>query len=253
MASFARRMLRGRTAPDPAPTPTTPADMLERTLTDDERRILAACAPFTMTSPQRLLALIDAVHHVVRRGLPGAFAECGVWRGGSVLAMALSLQTLGAPHRDIHLYDTFEGMTAPTDADTSPFHEPALEAWTASGGRPYAEMFNPEMFDEASVRSMLLATGYPAERLHFHAGDVLETIPAGAPEAVALLRLDTDWYESTKHELEHLYPRLATGGVLIIDDYGHWEGARKAVDEYFGDRMPLLHRIDYTGRIAVKE
>ena len=82
---------------------------------------------------------------------------------------------------------------------------------------------------------MLHGTGYPPERIHFVRGPVEETLPAGAPDEIALLRLDTDWYESTRHELEHLYPRLAAGGVLLVDDYGHWEGARKAVDEYFAD------------------
>ena len=95
------------------------------------------------------------------------------------------------------------------------------------------------------------ATGYPAERLHFVEGKVEDTIPEQAPERIALLRLDTDWYESTRHELEHLYPRLSPGGVLIIDDYGHWEGARQAVDEYFKGEV-YLHRIDYTGRLAIK-
>ena len=71
---------------------------------------------------------------------------------------------------------------------------------------------------------------------------------------IALLRLDTDWYESTLHELEHLYPRLGRGGVIIIDDYGHWQGARKAVDEYVSrNRLRLLlTAVDYTGRVAVK-
>ena len=71
------------------------------------------------------------------------------------------------------------------------------------------------------------------------------------PERIALLRIDTDWYESTRHELVHLYPRLSPGGVLIIDDYGHWQGARKAVDEYFQAGLFLNH-IDYTGRLAIK-
>ena len=81
-----------------------------------------------------------------------------------------------------------------------------------------------------------------------------ETIPGRAPERIALLRLDTDWYESTRHELEHLWERLEPGGVLIIDDYGHWAGAREAVDEFFAKRSdaPLLTRVDYTGRIGVK-
>jgi hypothetical protein len=103
------------------------------------------------------------------------------------------------------------------------------------------------------VEDTLRQTGYPLERLHFEQGDVLQTIPHAAPDTIALLRLDTDWYESTRHELDHLFPRLSKGGVLIIDDYGHWEGARRAVDEFFGESGPLLHRIDYTGRALVKE
>jgi len=105
-----------------------------------------------------------------------------------------------------------------------------------------------------AVRATLTQSGYPTGRLHFVRGPVETTLPEHAPERLALLRLDTDWYESTRHELQHLYPRLSEGGVLIVDDYGHWEGARRAVDEYFERHppAPLLNRIDYTGRIAVK-
>jgi hypothetical protein len=216
--------------------------------------IVERALPYTMTGHARLAALLDGVRYCIRRDVPGAFAECGVWRGGSVLAMILTLQELGVSDRDIHLYDTFEGMTAPTEADTSALHPPALETWRETDGRPYQELFDPKVFDEGSVREILSSTGYPAERLHFVRGPVEETLPDRAPAQLALLRLDTDWYESTLHELVHLYPRLEDGGVLIIDDYGHWEGARRAVDEYFAEAAPplLLNRIDYTGRIAVK-
>jgi hypothetical protein len=88
-------------------------------------------------------------------------------------------------------------------------------------------------------------------RIHFHTGMVEDTIPRLAPERIAILRLDTDWYVSTKHELEWLWPRLSSGGVLIIDDYGHFTGARKAVDEFFGGQT-FLFRIDYTGRLVTK-
>jgi hypothetical protein len=110
------------------------------------------------------------------------------------------------------------------------------------------------MFNEEAVRSLLLRTGYPHQQLHFVRGPVEETLPGAAPGQLALLRLDTDWYESTRHELIHLFPRLRAGGVLIIDDYGHWRGARQAVDEYFESEHPplLLGRIDYTGRMAIK-
>jgi hypothetical protein len=210
-----------------------------------------------MTGPARLQATIEAVGYCVRRDIPGAFAECGVWRGGSVLAMILMLQELGRDDRDIYLFDTFEGMTAPTEHDVSPLDPPALSTWKEAADReerPWSEMFSPEVFNEEGVRKTVLATGYPAERVHFVRGAVEETLPDGAPPTLALLRLDTDWYESTRHELQHLYPRLSPGGVLIIDDYGHWEGARRAVDEYFEGSAPpiLLNRIDYTGRIGVK-
>ena len=105
-----------------------------------------------------------------------------------------------------------------------------------------------------SVKRNVLSTGYPPEKLHFVQGKVEDTLPGQAPDRVALLRLDTDWYESTRHEMVHLYPRLSERGVLILDDYGDWQGARQAVDEYFAAQQssPLLSRMDTTGRMTVK-
>jgi hypothetical protein len=242
-----RDLLRPRPAapapPDPEATPTDDAAIIER------------CAQYTLTSPLRVQALLDAVTYCVRRGVPGDFAECGVWRGGSVLAIVAKLQELGVDDRTIHLYDTFEGMTQPSEHDTSAFNRPALDTWAeqrAAGDEPWPEYFDHETFNEDLVRELLAETGYPEERLRLVKGPVEETLPVHAPAGLALLRLDTDWYESTLHELVHLYPRLAEGGVLIIDDYGHWDGCRRAVDEYFAATPLLLNRIDYTGRIAVK-
>ena len=226
-------------------------------LESTERAIVERALPYTMTGVPRLAALVNAVRYCETRGVPGDFAECGVWRGGSVLAMALTLGELGSRNRTLHLFDTFQGMTAPSEHDVSEFDPPALETWAEAerrGERAWSELMDAQGLDEESVRRTVLESGYPAERVSLHAGPVEETLPASAPAAVALLRLDTDWYESTRHELEHLYPRLSPGGVLIIDDYGHWQGARRAVDEYFAEHPPplLLNRIDYTGRIAVK-
>lgn len=224
-------------------------------MSDADRPIIERAFPHTMTGAGRLQGLVDAVRYLERSGAPGAFAECGVWRGGSVLAMLLTLQDEGSQERDVYLYDTFEGMTRPTEEDVSPLEQPALETWRsaeARGEQAWRRLFGD--FDENAVRETVLSSGYPAARLHFVRGPVEETIPGTAPDRLALLRLDTDWYESTRHELEHLYPRLVPGGVLIIDDYGHWEGARRAADEYFsgiGEHL-LLNRLDYTGRIAVK-
>jgi O-methyltransferase len=209
-------------------------------------RIHEACAAETMTSIERMYALWQATRHVAERGIAGDLVECGVWRGGSVMLMAMTLLACGVRDRTIWLYDTFEGMTAPSDADVQEM-----------SGRPAREvMAGDDLFRCVAARTIveenLARTGYPLFR--FVQGDVLSTIPQHAPERIAVLRLDTDWYESTRHELEHLYPRLTPGAALIIDDYGYWRGARKATDEFFATlpNPPLLHRIDYTGRIALK-
>jgi O-methyltransferase len=207
----------------------------------------------TMSSAQRLAALCDSVEYIVRGDVEGDFAECGVWRGGSMMAAAITLLRLGDTGRDLYLYDTYSGMAEPTAEDLpSPYDGYSMH-------RRFARNRTGRTSDWVSVpvevvRRALETTGYPMDRVHLVEGLVEETLPAQAPERLALLRLDTDWYRSTKHELEQLYPRLSPGGVLIVDDYGHYEGARRAVDEYFEDsgEPVLLNRIDYTGRIAVK-
>jgi O-methyltransferase len=207
--------------------------------------------PYTMTSPERAFALIQAVRHVVNANVPGSIVECGVWRGGSMMAVAYTLQALNRCDRDLYLFDTFEGMARPTDADVAYTGAAATAQFELSKtGKDTSEWCRASMED---VRSNLLSTGYDQNRLKFIKGKVEDTIPDSAPNEISILRLDTDWYESTRHELIHLYPRLAKGGVLIIDDYGYWQGCRKAVDEYFAQHGPiLLNRVDHTGRIAVK-
>ena len=207
-------------------------------------------APYTMTTPPRIYALARAVEYVAARSIPGAFVECGVWRGGSMMAVALTLLRLGITDRDLHLFDTFSGMTAPTDDDVRRSGERAADLLADDSAD--ADIWAIASLDD--VREAVLGLGYPPERIHFVEGPVEETLPNHAPDEIALLRLDTDWYLSTKHELVHLYPRLAYGGVLILDDYGYWQGARRAVDEYIAENnvQLLLNRIDNTARIALK-
>ena len=213
--------------------------------------IYARCQPYSMTSIERMYALYQGVRHVIRRGIPGDFVECGVWRGGSSMCVALTLLELGVRDRTLYLYDTYAGMSEPTEQDVNLRGKPAHQTWARSqrnGSNEWCYESLPQ------VRENLLGTGYPEDKLQFVQGLVEQTIPAVKPDAISLLRLDTDWYESTRHELIHLYPLLQPGGVLVLDDYGHWQGARQAVDEYFAENaLPLLlSRIDYTGRIAVK-
>jgi hypothetical protein len=204
--------------------------------------------PYTLTSKQRIAALANATEYVVRRGVPGDFVECGVWHGGSAMVIALTLRRLGAADRRLWLYDTFDVMPGPGVHDVDIRGRSLREEWSEHA----AAGIEIRVKSVEEVREAVLSTGYDPGLVTLVEGRVEETIPAQAPERIALLRLDTDWYESTSHELRHLYPRLASSGVLIIDDYGEFLGARRAVDEYFKDDPILLNRIDYTGRIALK-
>lgn len=221
-------------------------------LSEADLAVMASVGPYTMVDVDRLYAFMEATRYVVRNDIPGAIVECGVWRGGATMASIRTLQALGRADRDYYLYDTFEGMTPPTEHDRRFDGEPAvLRFQRRKLSEDSSDWCRAEL---AEVKRAVLATGYDASRIHFVKGKVEDTIPGTMPPQIAVLRLDTDWYESTKHELEHLYPRLSWGGVLLLDDYGHWQGARKAVDEYFASRkIPmLLNRSDYTGRVGVK-
>ena len=208
----------------------------------------------TMTSPRRIAALCDGVEYAVRAGVPGAIVECGVWKGGSMMAAALTLLRLDAADRDIFLFDTFQGMPPPTAADTASAYDgySPMGHWRRRRREEGRNAWHYVPVEE--VRAAVLSTGYPPERVHLVEGRVEDTLPQRAPGEIALLRLDTDWYESTRHEMEQLYPRLSPGGVLLLDDYGHYEGARRAVDEYLAAESEplLLTRVDYTGRMALK-
>jgi hypothetical protein len=226
-------------------------DQLRRDFEPKFRALHERCAPFTMTTPERMYAVWQAVRHAVRAGVPGDVVECGVWRGGSSMLAALTLIQCGDEERELYLYDTFAGMSEPDERDVASTGEPALPEWRqAKRGELNELCYSPLEEVERNLRS----TGIDPARLHFVEGKVEETIPGTVPERISVLRLDTDWYESTWHELTHLYPRLSPGGVLIVDDYGHWQGAREAVDRYFGEVAEpiLLARTDYTGRIGVR-
>jgi O-methyltransferase len=215
---------------------------------DEETDIIRRVRSWTMTSPERIYALIQAVRYVSANAIPGAFVECGVWRGGSMAAIARTLLQVQDTTRDLYLFDTFEGMPLPTAKDVDYSGKPASKVLTEDEGMWCADA------PLTGVKNVLGDTGYPMDKIHFVQGKVEETIPGNAPDSISLLRLDTDWYESTAHELVHLFPRLSRGGVIIVDDYGHWKGSRQACDEYFQQNriLILLNRIDYTGRIALK-
>lgn len=205
----------------------------------------------TMVSRERLYTTLMACRHVAGEGVEGDFVECGVWRGGNSIIAADVFRRM-APHKTVYLFDTFAGMTTPSELDVSQSGVPAAEKFFKGQRAGFNEWCYASLEE---VKSNFSKAGLDPQNIRFLPGDVLDTLQADSnlPEKISVLRLDTDWYESTKFELETLYPRLVEGGVLIVDDYGHWGGAKKAVDEYFETHpRPFLQYTDYTGRVGIK-
>jgi O-methyltransferase len=204
----------------------------------------------TMTGVLRQAALLQAIRYLNERAIGGDIVECGVWRGGAML-LAKALCETSPVRRNFYLFDTFAGMSAPTEADITRDGKSAVQLYGQYQKPTHSEWCYASLDD---VRENFRSNGLLDSSVNFVKGKVEETLrdPKNLPASIALLRLDTDFYESTRAEFEVLYPRLVSGGVLIIDDYGHWQGARKATDEYFQGSRPLLVRLDSTARLAVK-
>jgi hypothetical protein len=212
----------------------------------DFMNIYEICQKATMISIERAKSLYDACEYLAQNKIPGDWVECGVWKGGAAMIMAHKITKGGLP-RNLYLYDTFEGMSSPTDNDVDLHGTEAKQALQEQDKDLAESVWCFAPLDE--VKRNIASTGLEYDSVVYCQGKVEETIPDTMPEHISLLRLDTDWYESTKHELVHLYPRLVSGGALIIDDYGFWKGCRKAVDEFIQtlEFKPLMHRIDVTG------
>lgn len=210
---------------------------------------------FTMGSRERVVATINACKHAIQAGIGGDFVECGVWRGGNSIAAKLTFENYGSDKK-VWLFDTFTGMTPPTEHDTTRFSEKsAAERFAEAQTGEHNEWCFASLED---VQANFKSAGADMAGVRFIAGDVTKTLAEedNLPDELCALRLDTDFYDSTKAELEVLYPRLSIGGSLLIDDFGHWDGARRAVEEYLeglpARARPLLHYTDYSGRMGVK-
>lgn len=226
-------------------------EVFPRAFTDEDRASWAAVKPYTMTDKLRVLALIHAVKHVLACNIQGEIVECGVWKGGSMMTIARTLLQAGVSDRNLWLFDTFEGMPAPTarDRDNKNTDVQAKFASVKFQDRDGSDWcYSP--LDE--VKANVQSTGYPSERVRYVKGKVEDTLPGNEVGSIALLRLDTDFYESTKSEMHHLYPKLAKGGILILDDYYTWQGSREAVEEYFAGRAdkPLLVTVGGGGAVV---
>lgn len=232
-----------------------------------EEQALAAIRkirPFTMLPPERLITLYQQAAHCETAGVRGAFVECGVWKGGGVALMALANLDHGAERRDLHLFDAFTDICEPDQAVDGERAVREVKAWGKGGGVDgklapvtgfYDSMGGAGTLD-GNKELLEKLVGYPANRLHYHVGWFQDTLPKDAAGIgrVAILRLDGDWYASTKVCLEHLYDQVVDGGFVIVDDYGAYDGCRKAVDEFRRRRgiTAYLNHIDGEARYWIK-
>lgn len=220
----------------------------------DANKIYETIKPYTMCSKERTFATINAVKRVVENKLFGDVVECGVYKGGQVMAMILTLNNY-IEERDVYLYDTFEGLPEPELWEKKILSKTgskaidkfnALKRQDGTSGWCRSEM--------GEVKRNVFSIPYNKDKIYFIKGLVEDTLLNNNHTKISILRLDTDFYSSTKIELEILYPKLVSGGVLIVDDYGHWSGAKKAVDEYISNNNLDLEFIvdDGTGRTIIK-
>jgi O-methyltransferase len=213
-----------------------------------------------MVARDGLITLYQQVAHCESAGVSGAFVECGVWKGGAAALMAIANLDHGHERRSLHLFDSFVGIPEPIaglDGDRAILETLGKPDDALGRLRPahdYSDRGGPGSPRE--VRGLLGRVGYPQEYIHIHQGWFQETVPSDAATVgpVALLRLDGDLYESTKVCLEHFYEAVVPGGFIVIDDYGAYEGCRRAVDEFLAKAgpPPFLSRINSDIRYWIK-
>ena len=218
--------------------------------TKEEKEIIKLSDKYSMTGSIRMWVLLQAVKKVIKNKIEGDIVECGVWKGGNLILCQkyLNLQNVNIK---IHGFDNFEGMVKPKEIDVDYRNVPSSEMHSL-----FKKDKNKNSWAYCSLEDINknINENVPKHNIKLIKGIVEKTLlePKNLPDKISILRLDTDFYESTKIELEILYPKLVSGGFLIIDDYGHFKGCRKAVDEYFKDDLPYLHYVDYSCRVIIK-
>ena len=182
----------------------------------------------------------DAVNYILQNNIEGCIIECGV-ESGNFEHIWINELMKNKTVRDIYLFDTFGGLVEPTEydytcKDAKLYQMNKDEVYRTWKNHVIHENVNGWCYTPLDkVKTRLNSTGYPQNNLHYVVGDVMETLKdkSQIPEKIAILRLDTDWYESSKYELEQMYDNVVTGGVIIFDDYYHWDGQRRATDDFF--------------------
>ena len=200
--------------------------------------------PNTMCSKQQISELCTALEKVFSKEIKGDIIECGTWRGGLACIM-LKYIVNNDSNKKLFIYDTFEGMAKPGDNDVDPEGAKAGDYFkTVADNTGETSNWCRAGIDIVTDNLKKVKIEH-SKHTFLCKGKVEDTLPVkeNVPDKIAFIRLDTDWYQSTKIELETFYPLLSVGGIIIIDDYNYWQGQKKAVDEFF---MNLENDIEKT-------
>ncbi|MDA7715289.1 TylF/MycF family methyltransferase [Pelagibacteraceae bacterium] len=221
-----------------------------------KKKALEVASKYSMTGFERMFFLIKALKQIKIDKIEGDFVECGVWRGGNLILFQKIIEELNLKNRKIFAYDTFSGMSQPGYYDLNVKNEKAkiiLDSLKKKRVDPNKNIILAKC-NLGEVKRNFEVNTKKNDNLRCIKGDVGKTlkIKKNLPKKISLLRLDTDWYQSTKTELEVLFPLLSKNGILIIDDYGYWKGSKKAVDEYFKNKKVNLFKVDFTARYLFK-
>ena len=221
--------------------------------TDFEKQTFEICQQYSMTDHMRIFALMKSIEFTKQHNVNGDFVECGVWKGGNLILFQRFIEKYNLDKK-IFAYDTFEGMSKPEEIDITPEGVSANKLLKKLYDKGVNRKDNILIADCSIEEVKNNFQKFSSKKnLFCIKGKVEETLEnkENLPNKISILRLDTDWYSSTKKELEILFPLLEKNGILIIDDYGYWKGARKAVDEYFIDKKVTMFKIDFTGRMII--
>jgi len=225
---------------------------------DSEKKVLNfinIAKKYSMSGSRRMYFLSQCIEYVHKKSLPGDFVECGVWKGGNIILLKNLMTNYKIKKKQIYAYDTFEGMTKPTAIDKDiRFKKEKASDLMKKNLKDYNTHNIHSYYPVDKVRENIFNNCKDIKNIKLIKGDVLKTLLVNdnIPNKISILRLDTDWYKSTKIELEILFPKLVKNGVLIIDDYGDYLGCKKAVDEYFKNKKFNIFKIDSGARMLIK-
>jgi O-methyltransferase len=222
-------------------------DRVIEELTLYEDQLIEKCLKYSMTTKVRMWSLLNSINYIYNNNIQGDFVECGVWKGGNLILYEILNQKYNL-NKKVFGFDTFEGMPLPGEYDYKYNNVSAIDLYNKKV--KIENNWCKSSLDEVKTN---ILTECSNANVNLIKGKVENTllVEKNIPDKISILRLDTDFYESTKIELEVLFPKLEKNGILIIDDYGTYKGARKAVDEYFKKKAFLIY-IDHTCRLLIK-